>query len=139
MAFAPFLHGIRGPIIRPPSVGAQQPQPGGFGGLQGPIQPQQPGVGGFSQQPLGGLGMQSPIQQQQPQIGSQLPQPLRGQVQPMQGVQAPYQMQQPGIGGDRGAIASFDNLKHVHTIKKSGLSRLKKEEKVVPLASLAHA
>lgn len=48
------------------------------------------------------------------------------------GMQSPIQPQQR-------AIASFDNLKHTHTITKSGLYRLKKGEKVVPLSSLAEA
>ncbi len=134
MAFAPFLHGMPGPIVRPPSV----PQPilngsgnrfnptqPGIGTGFGPLQPQQPVTGGFGPQPLSGLGgIQSPIMGQQPQIGQ------AGQFDPR--MQSPIQQQQR-------PIASYDNLKHVHTIKKSGLYRLKKGEKIIPLSSLAHS
>jgi hypothetical protein len=36
-------------------------------------------------------------------------------------------------------LGSFDNLKKKHTIKKSGLYRLKAGEQVVPLSALARA
>src|SRR5271168_5053805 len=112
MAFAPFLQGIRPPIARPPGIGGPQPvQPGGIGGPAP--------VGQWGPQPIGGI--QSPIQPQQPGIGAQ-------QFNP--GMQSPIQSQQR-------PIASYDNLKRVHTITKSGLYRLKKGEKVVPLSSLA--
>ena len=80
-------------------------------------------------------------------------QPLPGAGQPFGGggnIQPPmpspgFGSQPPvGYGGPQGPgfaqqqpIASFDDLKHVHTITKSGLYRLKKGEKVVPLSSLA--
>jgi len=129
MAFAPFLRGVQGPIARPPSIG-QPPMGGPQPILNGPgnhIMPQPPGIGGpapvspWGPQPIGGI--QSPIQPQQPGIGAQQSNP---------GMQSPIQSQQR-------PIASYDNLKHVHTITKSGLYRLKKGEKVVPLSSLAKA
>lgn len=117
--------------FQPNMLGGVRPQP--RAPIAGPI------GGGFGGgQPFGGgVGFGGPVGSA-PGVAAPVGQPTQGAWgqgawgQPaMGGQQNPWG--QPQIQG------SFDNLKKTHTIKKDGLYRLKKGEKVVPLSALARA
>ena len=116
-------------------LGAQRPQM--------PQQPFQGGFGGWGARPGGGgiVGAGGP--RAMPQggfgggqvgIGPMNPGPFTpGGFNPQYGGGVGVGTQTPGV------LGSFDHLKKKHTIKKSGLYRLKAGEQVVPLSALARA
>lgn len=122
------------PFLRGPMPGVNRPI-----GYPGPAMPQQP----FQPQPIGPSRIGPAPAQPSPIIGNQF-HTMPGIATGGPGTVGIGPTQPQGFNPMQGAggqppIASFDNLKRVHTIKKSGLYRLKKGEKVVPLSSLARA
>lgn len=93
---------------------------GGLGGMRPPVAPVGPAP---FRPPVMPMPQPGPIASGPFQIGAPQQAPM--------GQQMPLQQQRP--------IASFDKLKKSHTIKKSGIYKLKKGERVMPLKSLARA